>query len=112
MTRKNQFLVTIDGPAASGKTTVSRLTAKELGWSWVSTGAFYRGLAYFATREDVEWTDVKGLVGLISSPHWSVEMTSDETRVMVRGENVTSQIHEEKMGTGASQVSLYPEVRA
>ena len=37
------FIVTIDGPAASGKSSVSREVARRMGWCWVSTGAFYRG---------------------------------------------------------------------
>ena len=51
------YLVTIDGPAASGKSTVSRQIAAQFGWEWVSTGAFYRGLAYVAQRLGVVLDD-------------------------------------------------------
>ena len=53
------WVVTIDGPAASGKSTVSRELAKRLGWQWVSTGAFYRGLAYVALQKNIPFLFAK-----------------------------------------------------
>jgi len=58
------MVVTIDGPAASGKSTVSRELASRLGWLWVSTGAFYRGLGYAALHANVDFTDVDALMKL------------------------------------------------
>jgi CMP/dCMP kinase len=105
------MVITIDGPAASGKSSVSRELAKRLGWLWVSTGAFYRGLAYVALQMKIEFTDVKGLSDLARSHVWKVEMAGDNTLVFFKGQDVTDQIMHEDVGSFASRISHYPAVR-
>ncbi|UYL09742.1 (d)CMP kinase [Bdellovibrio sp. SKB1291214] len=105
------LVVTIDGPAASGKSSVSRELARRLGWKWVSTGAFYRGLAYAAIQLNVDLDDVKALAELTHNPIWSVSMEPDRTRVYFQNEDVTDSIAHEDVGNFASKVSHYPEVR-
>ncbi len=104
-------LITIDGPSASGKSSVSRLVAGALGWRWVSTGAFYRGLALAALREEVAADDESALVDLVESDLWRVELTEADTLVYYREQDVTSAIAGEKVGAMASQISQIPEVR-
>lgn len=104
-------VVTIDGPAASGKSTVSRELAARLGWKWVSTGAFYRGLAFAAIQLQIDLDDVKGLADLTHNPVWSVKLDADRTKVFFNNEDVTDQIAHEDVGNYASKVSHYPEVR-
>ena len=105
------MVVTIDGPAASGKSTVSRELAKRLGWKWVSTGAFYRGLAYVALQTNVDLDDINSLKELTHSSVWNVSMESDRTRVYFKNQDVTDQIAHEDVGSFASRISHYPEVR-
>lgn len=109
-------VITIDGPAASGKTSVSRELAKRLGWYWVSTGAFYRGLAYVAHRVKADLKDESKLSDLAASPVWRVEMAESKTRVyFVEGqseEDVTDEIYKEEVGNVASQISHFPKVRS
>lgn len=105
-------IVTIDGPAASGKTSVSRDLASKLTWSWVSTGAFYRGLAYVAKRMGIPLDDENLLSDLCNSDVWSVQMSSDNTRVFFEGEDVSVGIYAEENGTAASQISKFPKVRS
>lgn len=104
-------VITIDGPAASGKSSVSREIAKKLGWSWVSTGAFYRGLAYVAAQEGLALNDVPALIKLCKDPVWKVEMGADKTRVLWRGRDVSADVFSELTGERASAVSQLPEVR-
>lgn len=106
------MIITIDGPAASGKTTVSRALATDLGWSWVSTGAFYRGLAYVAQRMSVPLDDEGQLADLCHSSVWSVKMSLDNTRVYFKNEDVSAAIYSEQNGSAASQVSRHPRVRS
>jgi CMP/dCMP kinase len=104
-------VITIDGPAASGKTSVSRELARRLGWKWVSTGAFYRGLAYVADRLRYSLSDEKALAKLALSTEWRVEMDDDNTKVFLGEEEVTEEIFKEHVGDIASRISQYPLLR-
>ncbi|QDK37001.1 (d)CMP kinase [Bdellovibrio sp. NC01] len=105
------MVITIDGPAASGKSSVSRELARRLGWKWVSTGAFYRGLAYAALQLSVDLDDVKALAELTHNPIWSIRLESERTKVYFQDQDVTDQIAHEDVGNFASKISHYPEVR-
>lgn len=105
------MVITIDGPVASGKSTVSRELAKRLGWQWVSTGAFYRGLAYTALQMKINLDDVKALTDLITSSVWRVQMDPGYTKVFFKDLDVTDQIVHEDVGFYASRISHYPEIR-
>jgi cytidylate kinase len=105
-------VITIDGPSASGKSSVSRALAARLGWKWVSTGAFYRGLAYVAMKEGLTPSDVEELIDLTKSDIWQVRMEDDQTRVFYKGKDITAQILAEENAQRASQVSQIATVRA
>ncbi len=105
------IVVTIDGPAASGKSSVSRELARRFGWKWVSTGAFYRGLAFAALQLHIDLDDVKALSDLSKSDIWKVVMNEDLTRVYFKDQDVTEAIGHEDVGSFASRVSFYSEVR-
>ena len=107
----DSLVVTIDGPAASGKSSVSREVARKLGWNWVSTGAFYRGLAYVADQEGANLKDEDALVKLIDDGLWSVKMGAERTSVIYRDRDVTEEIHQERVGDVASQISHFPILR-
>ncbi|MBC7467627.1 MAG: (d)CMP kinase [Bdellovibrio sp.] len=106
------YVITIDGPAASGKSSLSRELSKKLSIPWVSTGAFYRGLAYAALQRKIALTDKVALSELALSPAWRVEMTPEKTQVWYENTDVTEKISQEEVGNYASQVSHYPEVRS
>ncbi|WP_295903028.1 (d)CMP kinase [uncultured Bdellovibrio sp.] len=105
------MVITIDGPAASGKSSVSRELARRLGWNWVSTGAFYRGLAFAAIQLGIDLDDVKALAELTHNPVWKVSMQDARTTVYFQNQDVTDLIAHEDVGNFASKVSHYPEVR-
>jgi cytidylate kinase len=104
-------VVTIDGPAASGKSSVSRELAKKHGWSWVSTGSFYRGIAWAANFAGLNLDDEKSMVELVKSPRWSVKLTPDQTLFLFDGVDRTEDIGKESVGALASKISSYPLVR-
>lgn len=105
-------VITIDGPAASGKSSVSRELARRLGFKWVSTGAFYRGLALVALKEGIATTEEAKLAALARDSVWNVRLDDDQTRVFWKGQDVTALAMSEENGTRASQVSQIPLVRA
>jgi len=104
-------VVTIDGPSASGKSSVSRELARILDWQWVSTGAFYRGLGLVALKEGVDCTSEADILPWIQNSDWRVELTLPSTLVFYKGQDVTSEIHGESVGAVASQISQFPGVR-
>lgn len=104
-------VVTIDGPAASGKSSVSREVARRMGWSWVSTGAFYRGLAFVAFQRKVDLSSEEALERLAHSSIWFVQMGTEQTSVVLDGKDVTEEINREEIGSLASIVSSFPKVR-
>lgn len=105
------FVVTIDGPSASGKSSVSRELARRHSWKWLSTGAFYRGLAVVARARKLDFNDEIGLVELAESPVWEVRMDSERTMVLLDHSDVTDQIYREDTGADASLLSQIPKVR-
>lgn len=104
-------LITIDGPSASGKSSVSRMVAQKLGWKWVSTGAFYRGLALASIKLDVATTDEPQLLQLAQSHEWYVQMAPVDTQVYFQSQDVTHEISGEEVGAVASQISQIPAIR-
>jgi len=104
-------LITIDGPSASGKSSVSREVAKRLGWSWVSTGVFYRGIAYVALTLGVSADDEPGLLKILNTKDWSVEMATEQTIFRYMKGDVTPKLRQEEIGAVASQVSTISSVR-
>lgn len=105
-------LITIDGPSASGKSSVSRLLAKKIQWPWVSTGAFYRGLALSVLESKTPESDSAAVLDLANSLRWQVHMTPEDTEVFLDQNNVTSLISGEEVGATASRISQIPAVRA
>lgn len=104
-------IITIDGPAASGKSTISRNLAKALGWKWVSTGAFYRTIGLLCLRKDVDLSNEKQVLAAFEIENWQIEMDEDLTRVFIDGNDVSSQIYQEDVGTAASTISQYSSIR-
>ena len=89
------FVITIDGPAASGKSSVSRELSKKLNIPWVSTGSFYRGLGYVAIESKVDLKDPILLSELCQSKIWKIEMAQEKTQVWFNEKNVTDLISQE-----------------
>jgi cytidylate kinase len=106
-------VITIDGPTASGKGTISRLLAQKLGWHMLDSGALYRLVALAAQKHGIALDDVDSLEPLAA--HLDVEFvaseTGDETVVLLEGEDVSQEIRTETCGNGASKVAALPAVR-
>lgn len=105
-------VITIDGPAASGKSSVSREVARALGWSWVSTGAFYRGLAWAVSYVGVDPENEAEVGHLASSRDLVVQLNPEQTQVFWGAVEITEDVRADYVGALASRVSRYPSVRA
>lgn len=91
---------------------MSREVAKRFSWTWVSTGAFYRGLAYIAHAMGADLSNEEALVKLAQSSDWAVRMTPEQTCVYMGSTDVTDEIGKEQVGSLASKISSFPRVRA
>lgn len=108
-------IITIDGPAASGKSTLGALLAQELGYTYFDTGVLYRALTYLALHQDIEPTDVAALVRLAEQMNPDVAPpTLDDGRqytVTADGQDITWAIRAPEVERHVSVVSAHPEVR-
>jgi cytidylate kinase len=104
-------VITIDGPSGSGKGTVSRMLARELGFHFLDSGALYRLLALAATRRGVPLDDEAGLAALCGELDIRFPADAAADLVLLDGEDVTQEIRTEAAGSGASQVAALPGVR-
>jgi len=106
--RRLRPIIAIDGPAASGKSTVGKALAERLNYVYIDTGALYRAVAWLATREKISPHMPSGLTQLIAST--AISLTG-ERRVLVGDHDVTDEIRTEEIGGLASAFSALPEVR-
>ncbi|WP_455210216.1 (d)CMP kinase, partial [Kaarinaea lacus] len=106
-------VITIDGPTASGKGTISRLLAERLGWEILDSGALYRLLGLKALRQNVALDDepVLAQLALDLDIRFSGSPLDEEIQVFLDNENVTNEIRTETSGAAASKVASLPKVR-
>ena len=109
------MIVAIDGPAASGKSTVARAIATELGMAYLDTGAMYRAIAVEAVRRGIALDDAQALTRLALDVHIHFgheRGTGLATHVEVDGRDVTAEIRTREADKAVSPVSAVPGVRA
>jgi cytidylate kinase len=102
-----QRVVTIDGPAGAGKSTVARRLADRLGWRFLDTGAMYRAVTLAAVRGEVDLTNESALAGLVES--LSVRLIGG--RVMLGDEDITQLIRGVEVTQASKFVADSPSVR-
>ncbi|NEN75776.1 (d)CMP kinase [Pelistega sp. NLN82] len=100
-------LITIDGPSASGKGTVSHLVAQHLGWDVLDSGALYRICAYAVLEYGLNADDEQAVAAVIPD----LVIRFDVDRVYVNDQEVSEQLRLEHIGKLASKVAAYPAVR-
>lgn len=107
-----RFIVTIDGPAASGKSTVARLLAERIGAAFLDTGAMYRAVTWAAVQDGVDLTDEAQLVHVIDSHAFQFEVIGDVTGVTVDGVDITGQIRSVELTANVRYVARSGAARA
>lgn len=107
------MIIAIDGPAASGKSTVAREVAKRLGFKYIDTGAMYRAVTWKALRDKVDISSEDALVALARHAQITIsELEDTRYAVTIDGEDVTEAIREPKVSAAVSSVAKLPGVRA
>ncbi len=105
------MIIAIDGPAGAGKTTISKALAARLGYTYIDTGALYRGFALKAQREGVDINDDARLKKMCDEISLYFKNDDGELRLYLDGADVTKEIREPQMSMMASDISARPMVR-
>jgi cytidylate kinase len=110
-TPEKALLITIDGPAGSGKTTVSRLLAERLKYQYVDTGALYRCIAYEVDKAGIDPTDNHSIQRLCQDLSICFRKVDGESRIFSNDSDITDKIRTPAVTMLASAVSAMPAVR-
>jgi cytidylate kinase len=104
-------VVAIDGPAGSGKSSVSKAAARELGYAFLDTGAAYRALTWFGLERGVDLTDAEAVLELLPEFSYQTLVDGGGMTVLVHGTDVSHAIREPRVTAVVSDVARIPEVR-
>ncbi len=105
------MIITIDGPAASGKSTAARLLARTLGASFLDTGAMYRAVTLAAMRAGVDLNDEQKLLDITQTCEFEFSVKSGKTTVRIDNTDVTEQIRGPEVTANARHIAVAPRVR-
>lgn len=105
------LIIAVDGPAGSGKSTVSRLLAKRLGILYLDTGAMYRAAALQAQRIGMDLTDGPRLHKMCLELDLRFMPDGENQKILMGNEDITSAIRSPEMDMLASRISAVREVR-
>lgn len=103
--------IAIDGPAGAGKSTISKLAAKRLGYVYIDTGAMYRSVGLAALNAGVSTNSESGLAEIIDDIDIEIINSDGAQRFFLNGSDVTEKIREPEVSVAASNVATIPAVR-
>jgi cytidylate kinase len=106
-------VITIDGPAASGKSSVARILAQRLGYIYVNTGNMYRAMTWAVLQTDIDLNDMEAVRTTAEKIVIESPITDGQTQVSVDGRLLTAEdLNSDPVNRGVSLVARVPEVRA
>lgn len=105
-----KFIIAIDGPAASGKSTLAKYLADKLGYLYVDTGAMYRAITYFVLQKNIV-DDEKAVIDAARNINLSLKYKDGTTSVFINGNDVTDFIRSPEVNAKVSDVSKIKDVR-
>lgn len=107
----HQMIIAIDGPAASGKTSIATMLSKRLGFHLLDTGAMYRAVAYQCHEIGVPYDDEEMVSHIASVSDVTFHDVNGAQRIFINDVDVTNEIRTSEMDKGSSMVSALPAVR-
>lgn len=108
---KKEEAVTIDGPAAAGKSTIAKIVSQKLNYIYIDTGAMYRALTLRALEDPVNIDSEQALVDLLNDTDIHLTQHTSGQKVMMNGEDVTHAIRSEDVTHNVSHIATYPSIR-
>jgi CMP/dCMP kinase len=104
-------VIAIDGPAASGKSSVARLLARKLGYLYVNSGAMYRAVTWLAVANEVPAADAGRVLGLLDTTSFECGVTGKESIILINGFDPDPHLVDPGVNANVSQIAAIPEVR-
>lgn len=108
----NPPAIAIDGPAASGKSTVAKLIAKELGYTFINTGAMYRAVTWYLLQQGVNTADTAAVCAALPGIPLSFGKDGSMSSVVYGGRVLADELRTTEVNANVSTVAAIPEVRA
>ncbi len=106
------YSIAIDGPAGAGKSTIAKKVSRELGFTYIDTGAMFRAMAIYFVDNGIDNKDVDMIGEACKSVTIELAYEDGAQQVILNGTNVTSRLRDEAVGNMASAVAVYPAVRS
>jgi len=111
MSSESHRVIAIDGPAASGKSSVARELALRLGFAYVNSGAMYRAVTWHVLQNGVDPNDTRGVAALAETAAIACDLTNNQSRILIDGVDPTKHLRDDGVNNSVSQVSSVPQVR-
>ena len=106
-----RVVIAIDGPAASGKSSVARSLAHRVGYLYVNTGAMYRAVTWLAVDRGTPVDDAEGVVALLNATDFRCGLAGGESTITIDGTDPTPHLAEEPVNRAVSAIASIAEVR-
>jgi cytidylate kinase len=107
-----ELIITIDGPAGSGKSTAARLLAEKIGAAFLDTGAMYRAVTLAAIQNQLDLADAIAVEKLIDGMDFKFEIENNQMTVKINGRDVTEQIRDPKVTQNVHFIASQPSLRS
>jgi cytidylate kinase len=107
-----KIVIAIDGPAASGKSSVARRVSRRLGFSYIDSGAFYRAITWWVLRRRADPASAHDVSTLVAESELESRFEGDEAFLQIEGADPRAHLRDEDVNRAVSPVSIVPAVRA
>lgn len=107
----HKIAVAVDGPAGAGKSSISKIVAKKLGYLYIDTGAMYRSVTWAVLHNHIDVNNKKAVEALLPELDLTMEASDDSCKVFIAGQDVTDFIRTPQVNNAVSIVASYKGVR-
>jgi CMP/dCMP kinase len=104
-------VIAIDGPAASGKSSVARALAQRLGFAYVNSGAMYRAIAWYVLQRGIDLNDPDKIAATVGAASIVCDLVDHQSRILIDNVDPTKHLRDDPVNNAVSQVATVPEVR-
>lgn len=111
MKMKKSIQIAIDGPAGAGKSTIAKIVAEALGFTYIDTGAMYRAVTYKAIQQNIHLDDEEKLADMLAASTIDLKPSAQGQLVFLDGKDVSAEIRSNEVTSSVSQVAAHAKVR-